>query len=55
MCPLAAQVLECYVSVSEWNDAEVWYSQVNSLQSQYSPSSELHSALTLQSDLNQIR
>ena len=49
------QVLECYVNVSQWKDAEMWYSRVNSLQSQYSPSSDLHSALNLQSDLNQIR
>lgn len=49
------QVLECYVNINEWKDAETWYAQVNNVQSQYSPTSELHSALTLQSDLNQIR
>ena len=49
------QVLECYININEWKDAETWYSQVNNVQSQYSPTSELHSALNLQSDLNQIR
>ena len=57
LCTLCVytQVLECYTSVNEWKDAETWYSQVNSVQSQYSPSSELHASLTLRSDLNQIR
>ena len=49
------QVLECYININEWKDAETWYAQVNNVQSQYSPTSELHSALILQSDLNQIR
>ena len=54
-CAYLFQVLECYININEWKDAETWYAQVNNVQSQYSPTSELHSALTLQNDLNQIR
>ena len=48
---------ECYMSVSEWQELESWYSHVKSLQQGQVSSGGLDpsTAFTIHYDLNQIR
>lgn len=49
------KVCECYSAVSEWQDLDMWYNHVGTLQSQSSGSPELSTAFSIQYDLNQLR
>ena len=47
---------ECYMSVSEWQALEMWYSQVKTLQTGQVSSGGLDAtAFTIHYDINQIR